>query len=265
MSRERAYGWFARLFSRGMSCFVIPVRYFSGNGEFRLEQPLPENRNSTGNALEYRMTQTSAEPQAPQHAQEHEPEAPHTIPRPHTDAAALRAIADAKADLHDRAEHIRAAPADHRPKLVLSDHVRGTSLLDKIADGVNKVCGSMWVFLGITIGIVVWLFLGNIVGFDKTPWPLLLVILNLPQLSIMISLQVSANRAQAASDRRAIADHETLIALHEMASQQMDILKNQDQVLDILHTFAAKDMPGRQRQIQDTANQILAVIAPEEG
>jgi hypothetical protein len=37
--------------------------------------------------------------------------------------------------------------------------------------------------------------------------------LNLPQLSIMISLQVSANRAQAASDRRAIADHETLIAL----------------------------------------------------
>jgi len=31
--------------------------------------------------------------------------------------------------------------------------------------------------------------------FDKTPWPLLLTLLNLPQLSIMISLQVSANRA----------------------------------------------------------------------
>ena len=66
------------------------------------------------------------------------------------------------------------------------------------------------------IGIVVWLFLGNIVGFDKTPWPLLLVILNLPQLSIMISLQVSANRSQAASDRRAIADHETLIAVNKI-------------------------------------------------
>jgi hypothetical protein len=109
------------------------------------------------------------------------------------------------------------------------------------------------------------LFLGNIVGFDKTPWPLLLTILNLPQLSIMISLQVSANRAQAASDRRAIADHETLIALHEMAKQQIDILKNQDQVLDILHTFAAHDMPGRQRQIQDAVNEILAVVAPEQG
>jgi uncharacterized membrane protein len=210
------------------------------------------------------MTQTSAEPQA-QQAPEPGPEPPHVIPRPPSDAAALRAIGHAKEGLHERAEHIRAAPQDHKPKLVLSDHVRGTSLLDKIADGVNKVCGSMWVFLGITIGIVVWLFLGNIVGFDKTPWPLLLTILNLPQLSIMISLQVSANRAQAASDRRAIADHETLIALHEMAKQQIDILTNQDQVLDILHTFAAHDMPGRQRQIQDAVNEILAVVAPDQG
>ena len=86
------------------------------------------------------------------------------------------------------------------------------------------------VFICITVGIVAWLFLGNIVGFDKTPWPLLLTILNLPQLSIMISLQVSANRSQAASDRRAIADHETLIALHEMAKQQLDILNGQDRV-----------------------------------
>ena len=142
-----------------------------------------------------------------------------------------------------------------------SDHVRGSSLLDKIADAVNRVCGSMYVFLGITIGIVAWLFLGNIVGFDKTPWPLLLTLLNLPQLSIMISLQVSANRAQAASDKRAIADHETLIALHEMAKQQIDILHGQDQVLAILETFASKDMPGRQQAIEDTVNQILAAVS----
>lgn len=187
---------------------------------------------------------------------EHSP----VIPRPDTDAAALRAIDHAKHELHERAEEIRAHPEDHKPKLVLSDHVRGTSLLDKIADAVNRICGSMWVFLGITIGIVVWLFLGNVVGFDKTPWPLLLTILNLPQLSIMISLQVSANRAQAASDRRAIADHETLIALHEMAKQQIDILHGQDQVLAILDNFASQEMPERQRQIQDTVNKILATV-----
>jgi uncharacterized membrane protein len=257
---------------RQVSDRVIAAR---GEGFRRWMRYFPRNRNispkqeysppARRNPLEDRMTQTNAEPQAQQHAPGEQPDAPHVIARPQTDGAALRAIAHAKEDLHERAEHIRAAPQEHKPKLVLSDHVRGTSLLDKIADGVNRVCGSMWVFLGISFGIVVWLFLGNVVGFDKTPWPLLLTILNLPQLSIMISLQVSANRAQAASDRRAIADHETLIALHEMARQQMDILRNQDQVLDILHTFAAKDMPGRQRQIQDTANQILAVIAPEEG
>jgi hypothetical protein len=85
----------------------------------------------------------------------------------------------------------------------------------------------------------------------------------------MISLQVSANRAQAASDRRAIADHETLIALHEMAKQQLDILNGQDRVLAILDNFASKDLPGRQRdiqerqlQMQDCVDKILAKVDP---
>lgn len=210
------------------------------------------------------MTQTSSESQ-PGTQPEALPDQPHPLPRPHTDAAALRAIGHAKDELHERAREIRQAPEQHRPKLVLSDHVRGTSLLDRIADGVNRVCGSMWVFLGITIGIIAWLFLGNVIGFDKTPWPLLLTVLNLPQLSIMISLQVSANRAQAASDRRAIADHETLIALHEMAKQQLDILHNQQRMLSILDDFASKDMPGRQREIQDTMDRILEAVQPARG
>jgi hypothetical protein len=79
-------------------------------------------------------------------------EHPNGIPRPHTDADALRAIDHVKHDLHQRIEQIIADPADHKPKLVLSDHVRGTSPLDRIADGVNRVCGSMWVFLGILHG-----------------------------------------------------------------------------------------------------------------
>jgi uncharacterized membrane protein len=181
-------------------------------------------------------------------------------PKPHSDAAAVRANADALAHVHARAVEIRQNPGEHKPRLVTSEHVRGSSPLDKIADAVNMFCGSMWVFLLITIGIVAWLFLGNIVGFDKTPWPLLLTILNLPQLSIMISLQVSANRAQAASDKRAIADHETLVALHEMAKQQLDILHGQDRVLEILNNFASKDMPGRQREMQDTVSKILSCV-----
>jgi uncharacterized membrane protein len=184
-------------------------------------------------------------------------------PKPATDAAGRRAIEHELHHLHEKAEEIRQAPDQHHPQLVLSDHVRGSSILDKIADSVNRICGSMYVFLGITIGIVAWLFLGNVVGFDKTPWPLLLTILNLPQLSIMVSLQVSANRAQAASDKRAIADHETLIALHEMAKQQIQILHGQDKVLEILHQLASKDMPGRQEHIQQCVDQILAVVGSQ--
>ena len=140
-----------------------------------------------------------------------------------------------------KAEVARAkeAPHEHVPRLVLSRDVAGEGVLDHIADIVNRLIGSMWLFVGISVGIVVWLFAGNIVGFDKTPWPLLLTLLNLPQLSIMISLQVSANRAQAASDARAMADHATLVALHELSKRQVMILDGQNQVLDILRRAVA--------------------------
>jgi uncharacterized membrane protein len=180
--------------------------------------------------------------------------------KPATDAAALRDIDHELRHLHEKAEQIKQAPEQFHPKLVLSEHVRGSSVLDKIADGVNKFCGSMYVFIGITVGIISWLILGQVARFDPVPWPLLLTLLNLPQLSIMISLQVSANRAQAASDKRAIADHETLIALHAMATQQLDILKQQDDMLAVLNQFASKDMPGRQEAIQATVSQILAAV-----
>ena len=69
--------------------------------------------------------------------------------------------------------------------------------------------------------------------------------------------------SQAASDKRAIADHETLIALHEMSKQQIKILQGQDRVLEILHQFASKDMPGRQQHIQQCVDQILAVVGSQ--
>jgi len=128
-------------------------------------------------------------------------------------------------------------------RLVTSKDVTGEGVLDKIADVVNRLIGSMYLFVGISTGIVAWLFLGNIVGFDKTPWPLLLTLLNLPQLSIMISLQVSANRAQAASDARAMADHATLVALHELAKKQVQILDGQNEVLDILRRAVVRGDP----------------------
>ena len=147
------------------------------------------------------------------------------------------------------AARAKEAPHLHVPRLVVSRDVAGEGALDRIADVVNRLIGSMWLFVGISVGIVVWLFAGNIVGFDKTPWPLLLTLLNLPQLSIMISLQVSANRAQAASDARATADHATLIALHELGKKQVEILDGQNKVLDVLRRAAdAGDPDARSRE-----------------
>jgi hypothetical protein len=133
---------------------------------------------------------------------------------------------------------VASLPGAHR--LVLSKHHRGEGLLPTIAALVNRFVGSMWVFVAVTIAIVFWLFAGNVIGFDKTPWPLLLTILNLPQLSIMISLQVSANLAQKTNDARALADHETIMALHSLSQRQLEILEGQNKVLDLLKQDVAK-------------------------
>lgn len=131
-------------------------------------------------------------------------------------------------------EAVRQEPHLHVPILVQSHQLHGEGILDRVADAVSTLVGSMYLFVFVTLGVVAWLFAGNAVGFDKTPWPLLLTVLNLPQLSIMISLQVAANRSQAANDARALADHQTLIALHEMAKQQIAILEGQNKILAIL-------------------------------
>ncbi|HEY8739825.1 MAG TPA: hypothetical protein VIN56_04465 [Candidatus Dormibacteraeota bacterium] len=133
---------------------------------------------------------------------------------------------------------VRDAAHDHQPKLVVSSELHGEGILDRIADVVSALVGSMYLFVAVTLGVVAWLFAGNVVGFDKTPWPLLLTILNLPQLSIMISLQVAANRAQTASDARALADHQTLIAINEMNKRQLKILDDQNKILDLLQQRA---------------------------
>ncbi len=139
------------------------------------------------------------------------------------------------------AEAAQQNPMEHEPQMVLSKHHRGSGFLDRIAEAVNGFVGSMWVFVFVTVFIVVWLFAGNVVGFDKTPWPLLLTLLNLPQLSIMISLQVSANLAEKTSDARAANDHATLVALHELSKQQITILEGQNEVLELLRKRVAAD------------------------
>lgn len=54
--------------------------------------------------------------------------------------------------------------AHHVHQLVLSRHVSGEGILDRVAEVVNRIIGSMWVFVAISAGIVAWLFAGNVLG-----------------------------------------------------------------------------------------------------
>ena len=157
------------------------------------------------------------------------------------DAAVARLDPKVRAAVHRVLDDdVRQAPGEHTPRLVVSHMVHGEGILDRIATFVSRLVGSMYLFLFVSTGVVVWLVAGQLIGFDQAPWPLLLLILNLPQLSIMISLQVAANRAQAASDVRALSDHQTLIALHEMSKQQIQILEGQNKILDLLEKSMVK-------------------------
>src|SRR5690348_16420300 len=65
-------------------------------------------------------------------------------------------------------------------------------------------------------------------------------------------------RERALQIRQNPEEHKPRLVL----SQQLDILNGQVRVLAILDNFASKDMPGRQRHIQDCVDQILAKVDP---
>ena len=57
---------------------------------------------------------------------------------------------------------------------------------------------------------------------------------NFLQLVLLPIIIVGQNVISAAQDARAEADHDTLTAIHELAKQQIEILKGQTQILDLL-------------------------------
>jgi hypothetical protein len=57
---------------------------------------------------------------------------------------------------------------------------------------------------------------------------------NFLQLILLPIILVGQNVISRAQDARAEADHETLTALHELAKLQIDILKGQNEILELL-------------------------------
>jgi len=139
---------------------------------------------------------------------------------------------------------------NHRPRLVLSGHahqlVHGTGAMGsfntRVAVKITKTVGSMWCAYAFAllaiISLPAALQSGNaiiIVGWIAQTF------LQLVLLPIII---VGQNVQAAASDARAESDHETLLAIHTLASDVHKIDVQQTQILNLLAERAGVRGPG---------------------
>ena len=145
----------------------------------------------------------------------------------------------------------------HRPRLVLSRHahavVHGTGPLGRfnmwLAVRITTVVGSMWCAYAFAL-----LALISLPAVIRSGDPLIIVawiaqtFLQLVLLPIII---VGQNVQAAATDARALADHETLTAIHTLTGEVHTINEQQSVILNLL--------------AQRTEDQPLPPLAQESG
>ncbi|SRR5258708_28846687 len=147
----------------------------------------------------------------------------------------------------DRDERIRQAPGEHHPRLVTTRDVRAqmhgqnpmSQFNSRLAVLITKSVGTMWcayIFTLIAIGGAVAVLTSNAFLTAVS----VLVSQTFLQLVLLPVIIVGQNVISAAQDARAEADHDTLIALHEMSKQQIKILEGQNKILDILEKSVEK-------------------------
>jgi hypothetical protein len=136
----------------------------------------------------------------------------------------------------------------HVPELVLTKHVRAAvegggaigRINSAIALRITKIVGTMYCAYIFTAIALVAL---PTALHDGSPTVLInWLSSNFLQLVLLPIIIVGQNVISAAQDKRAEADHKTLTALHKMNVQQLRILRQQDQILEVLqqNSTAAK-------------------------
>ena len=139
-------------------------------------------------------------------------------------------------------ERAKAAPAEHRPKLITSrsvhERVHGAGLVGRfntwLAVIVTKNVGTMWaayVFTLIAVGGAVAVLTNN--AF----WTAVSVLISQTflQLVLLPVIMVGQNVISQSQDARAEADHLTLTTLHAINVQQLKMLEQQRSILELLH------------------------------
>jgi hypothetical protein len=136
---------------------------------------------------------------------------------------------------------------EHIPELVQTRHVRakvqGGGTLGRwnaaIAVRITRIVGTMYCAYVFTLIALVALPTAIQQGSPTVlvNW----VSSNFLQLVLLPIIIVGQNVISEAQDKRAEADHKTLTALHQMNVQQLEILKKEDQILEMLQKSVVKD------------------------
>jgi uncharacterized membrane protein len=101
----------------------------------------------------------------------------------------------------------------------------------------------MWFFYFLIVFIGGWMLLSRLgpLGFDPYPFALMLLIVGgIFQALAMVAIMVGQNVQAAASDARAETDHETLVAIHALTAQSVQILEGQNKILALLQEQSKK-------------------------
>ena len=139
-----------------------------------------------------------------------------------------------------------AGAMGHVPELILNRHVRakvqGGGTLGRINSAIalriTKIVGTMYCAYIFTLIALVAL---PTAIHDGSPTVLInWLSSNFLQLVLLPIIIVGQNVISEAQDKRAEADHKTLTALHKMNVQQLEILKQQEKILDLLKDSATR-------------------------
>jgi hypothetical protein len=148
--------------------------------------------------------------------------------------------------LPDRAAYEQALDAARRsPMLHVPRHIRKEWVNAKVHGSGPMGRANAWLAVRITkiVGTMYCAYLFTIIAFVALPSAIqqgsTTVLINwlssnFLQLVLLPIIIVGQNVISAAQDARAEADHVTLTALHQMNVQQLQILKSQDDILELL-------------------------------
>jgi uncharacterized membrane protein len=129
-------------------------------------------------------------------------------------------------------------------KLILTTDVYPHTGFNKwLALLITNGVGNMWFFYFLMVFIGAWMVLSKlgVLGFDPYPFALMLLIVGgIFQALAMVAIMVGQNVQAAASDARAETDHETLVAIHKLTAQSVEILESQNKILALLQEQVKK-------------------------